>query len=261
MSRNDPGMHAAYVLHARPYRESSLLLELLVHGMGRVGAVARGVRGAKSGARRAALQPLQPLHVGLQCRGELALLTHCEAASQPLAIRGDALLAALYVNELCQRLLPRDEPVDELFLRYASCLAELAEGGVLAAPLRRIEWALLEATGYGIDVSRDAAGSALQEDARYWLDEHGALLRRPVEARPTVAGATLLALVAGETLPAGSEALALRRLLRDRLSAVLGPRPLRCWGVLDELAELRRVDPAQSGAPRASSAAQAASKD
>jgi DNA repair protein RecO (recombination protein O) len=35
----------AYVLHARPYRETSLLLECLTRDHGRLGVVARGVRG------------------------------------------------------------------------------------------------------------------------------------------------------------------------------------------------------------------------
>jgi DNA repair protein RecO (recombination protein O) len=45
----------AYVLHARPYRETSLLLELLTLNDGRVGAIARGVRGARGQPLRAAL--------------------------------------------------------------------------------------------------------------------------------------------------------------------------------------------------------------
>src|SRR3546814_14474165 len=43
----------AYVLHARPYRETSLLLECLTREHGRLGVVARGVRGERARLRRA----------------------------------------------------------------------------------------------------------------------------------------------------------------------------------------------------------------
>lgn len=245
----------AYVLHARPYRETSLLLELLVMDLGRVGAVARGVRGSRSAARRAALQPLQPLLVGLSRRGELAALTHFEAASQPLPARGDGLLACLYVNELCLRLMPRDEPDDGLFRDYARCVAELADGGDLASPLRRIERRLLEVAGYGLDLEQDTAGRPLRGTERYWLDEDGRLSGVAPAALPSVAGEALLALQAERAVPA-AEAVWLRRLLRQRLIEALGPKPLRCWGLLDELAELGR---AQS-APAESSSLQATTK-
>ena len=38
-----PGLEPAWVLHTRPYRDTSLLLELLTLHRGRIGVVARGV--------------------------------------------------------------------------------------------------------------------------------------------------------------------------------------------------------------------------
>src|SRR3546814_8782098 len=60
----------AYVLHARAWRETSLLLELLTEHHGRIGLVARGVQGPKKHVLRAALQPLQrseERRVGKEC--------------------------------------------------------------------------------------------------------------------------------------------------------------------------------------------------
>jgi DNA repair protein RecO (recombination protein O) len=232
----------AYVLHHRPYRETSLLLELLVFGLGRVGVIARGVRGTRAVARRAILQPLQPLTVSLQRRGELYLLVLAEAASQRLAARGDALLAALYVNELCQRLLPRDEAVDGFFLRYAACMAALAEGAPAAPALRRLEAALLAACGYALVLDQDLHGAALDPQAHYLV--RGELAPEPVPAAHpgAVSGAALLALAEEADSPLLQQA-ALRRVLRDALQQRLGPRPLRCWGLLDELAALGGREP------------------
>src|SRR5688500_2988878 len=93
----------AFVLHAQPWRETSLLLEAFTRDHGRVGLIARGVRGARAQPLRAALQPMQPLHVSWQGRGELPWLQGAEAAGAALAPQGDALLGAFYVNELLVR--------------------------------------------------------------------------------------------------------------------------------------------------------------
>ena len=50
----------AYVLHARAYRENSLLLETLTREHGRAAMVARGAKGAKSKWRNL-LQPFRPM--------------------------------------------------------------------------------------------------------------------------------------------------------------------------------------------------------
>src|SRR3546814_14196517 len=63
----------AYVLHARPWRETSLLLELLTGNHGRIGLVARGVQGPKKHVLRAALQPLQHIRFDGVPRGALEI--------------------------------------------------------------------------------------------------------------------------------------------------------------------------------------------
>ncbi|MBP6627658.1 MAG: DNA repair protein RecO, partial [Arenimonas sp.] len=95
----------AFVLHARPWRETSLIVELLTRDHGRVGVVARGVQGAKRHPLRAALQPLQWLRVDFLPRGELARLLQAEALDAAPLLQGEALMAAFYVNELVLRLL------------------------------------------------------------------------------------------------------------------------------------------------------------
>ena len=59
-----------FVLHQRPYRNTSQLLECLTAEHGRVGLVARGSRRPGSG-QRALLQPFVALHLSWLKRGEL----------------------------------------------------------------------------------------------------------------------------------------------------------------------------------------------
>src|SRR5512144_489973 len=111
-----------FVLHARAWRETSLLLEVLSRDFGRVGLVARGVRSARSRTPRALLQPLAPLSLGWSGQGELATLTAAESAGAPLALAGEAVLCGLYLNELVIRLLPRNDAHPDLYSTYVQTL-------------------------------------------------------------------------------------------------------------------------------------------
>lgn len=117
----------AYVLEARPYRETSLLLELLTASHGRLAVVARGVRGASRSAvaRRAALEPFRRLRVAASGRGDVLTLGAIESEGRVLRLGGAPLFSAWYVNELVHRLTGRGDPAPQLFRRYAAWLDEL----------------------------------------------------------------------------------------------------------------------------------------
>src|SRR6476619_4347684 len=113
----------AYVLHARPWRESSLLIEVLSENHGRLGLLARGVQGPKKHVLRAALQPLQFIRLAAVQRGELAQLRAAEALDAAPTLAGEAALAAFYVNEIVLRLAPRHDPLPDLFQAYGAARA------------------------------------------------------------------------------------------------------------------------------------------
>ena len=177
---------AAYVLHARPYRETSLLLECLTRDHGRLGVVARGVRGERAKLRRAQLEPFQPLALDLLLRGELAALAGAETVGMPLRLTGDQGLAGLYLNELVVRLTVRQDAQPALFDAYARTLARLAAGEPTGWTLRRFERDLLEATGYGLQLRHEAdGGEPLQAQAHYRYDVEQGALRQTLTAALT----------------------------------------------------------------------------
>src|SRR6185437_3513861 len=92
------------------------------------GLVARGVRRERTRVARALLQPLTPIRLGWSGRGELATLSQVEATAAGFDLQGDALLCALYLNELVLRLTPRQDPQPELFADYLRTLTRLALG-------------------------------------------------------------------------------------------------------------------------------------
>lgn len=222
----------AFVLHARPWRETSLLVEVLTLDHGRLGLVARGVQGPKKHVLRAALQPLQHIRLTAALRGELAQLHAAEALDAAPRLSGDAMLAGFYINELVLRLAPRQDPAPELYEAFAQVRQRLAVDG-LAWTLRRFERDLLDAIGLGFAYDTDGDGNGIEPAARYRLDpEHGPRrLQRDGEAADRSAAATghaLLAL-ASDTAPAPADMASLRRALRSVLSHHLGPRGLKSW--------------------------------
>ena len=54
-------LQPAYVLHHRPYRDTSRILELFTHDYGRVSVFARGARGARKGGA-SLISMLQPFN-------------------------------------------------------------------------------------------------------------------------------------------------------------------------------------------------------
>jgi DNA repair protein RecO (recombination protein O) len=229
----------AYVLHARPWRETSLIVELLSRDFGRIAVVARGVQGPKRHPLRAALQPLQHVRLDFLPRGELGRLLQAEALDAPPLLQGDPLLATFYVNELLLRLLPRQDPAAALYARYGELRAALAGSAPLAWTLRRFERDLLELLGYGLPLDQTEDGERLDPAARYRLDpELGPVRDRHHEAG-SASGAALLALAA-DRLPPPDQLAELRIALRAVLQTHLGGASLKSWGLMADLAGLRR---------------------
>ena len=230
----------AYVLHARAWRETSLLVEVLSEQHGRIGLVARGVQGPKRHSLRAALQPLQHIRFEAVQRGELAQLSAAEALDASPQLFGEAVLAGFYVNELLVRLAPRQDPHPELYLLYGQVRGRLSAGEPLAWTLRRFERDLLEALGFGFDLSVDGDGAAIDPAARYRLDpEHGARRVRSERSGDAcgASGRGLLAL-AGDTPPETDDLAGLRHALRGVLAHHLGARGLKSWELIGELGRL-----------------------
>ncbi|MGA7800265.1 MAG: DNA repair protein RecO [Gammaproteobacteria bacterium] len=228
-------LQPAFILHQRPFRDSSTLLELFTRDFGRVGLVARGARGGKS-RLRGTLQAFRPLFVSWVSRGELGTLSAAEPAGPSQPLSGSAVFSGFYVNELLLRLLPRQDSHPELFAPYADVVRELGEHDG-ERPLRVFEKRLLESLGYGLLLDCDAeTGAVLEPHALYeYRLEIGPLTAaggRPQGLR--MAGSSLLSLHREELMDPQSMADA-KRLLRAALALYLGDRPLKTREVLTRL--------------------------
>lgn len=240
-------LQPAYVLHARPFRESSQLLEILTRDHGRIGAVARGARGTKS-RWRGVLQPFRPLLVSYSRRSDLATLTAADQVAAPPSLMGEALYCGLYLNELTLRLLMRHDAQPEVFQQYRETVAALAVGEDLHDGLRLYEKQLLDASGFGLILDREAGGTEpINPDGLYdYQPERGAVrVTDRARARPDVIpGRVLLSLDAGNVAP--EDRGVLRRLMRRVLKAQLGDKPLASEALYKALRQGRSGDGSSS---------------
>lgn len=215
----------AFVLHARPYRESSQLVELLTVEQGRVGVIVRGSRGARRGVP---LLPFCRYRLQLSGRGELRRAQGIEAQGLSAPLVGRSLFAALYLNELLVRLLHRDVPMPGVFEAYARAVAQLAAGDALEATLRFFEKNLLEELGYGHRYAETVDGEPVSPGRLYTFDPDAGVRASPpgLPASQCYRGSALIGLDDG-VLCDGDDLRDAKRLMRRALAPHLGDRPLR----------------------------------
>src|SRR5579872_3889924 len=241
-----------YILHHLPYRDTSRILEVLVRDHGRMTLFARGVRGPKP-RFGGVLQPFDLLLLSFQLGREAGQLTGAESAESAPALSTSSLMAGFYLNELLLKLTTRHDPMAEVFEAYRRALEGLR--GVAAAPgaarategagglgrtaggderagprveavLRLFEKRLLEAVGYGVDLTSEArTGKAISAEGFYRFQASQGLIPAREGDADAVAGNSLLALAREELVLARGSAEG--RLLEDArrvLKAALAER-------------------------------------
>lgn len=237
-------LQPTFVLHRRPYRDSSLLLEIFSDEHGRVGLVARGARRQRS-RLTALLQPFTPLLLSWSGNGDLAALTGAEAAAPPLSIAPARLFSGWYVNELLLKLLRRHDPHPALFIAYRQVLERLAGTEPEAVALRLFEHQLLREIGYGLQLETEALSDRpIVAECHYcYVLDQGPV---PTPASVTgilVTGRSLLAL-RQERFPDTVTLQEVKRLLQAALAVHL-PGPLQTPALLGTL--YRRLNTHRGG--------------
>jgi DNA repair protein RecO (recombination protein O) len=247
----------AFVLHSYPYKETSLIVDVLTRHHGRVALIARGAKRPRS-ALRGVLLAFQPLVIswvqgraraasGAQGGGDLRTMTRAEWMGGLRPLRGEALMSGFYLNELVQKLVARDDPHEALFDAYLQALAVLSEDRPAAPVLRHFEVALLREAGYAVRLEHAADGSPIEPLARYrYVPEQGAVrVERAADDDVVVSGKTLLDIDNDDYTDPVTLGQS-RRLMRHLLDHQLGGQALH---TRDLVHELRALD-ARTARPR-----------
>ena len=182
----------AFVLHQRPYRETSLLLDIFSEQYGRVSLVAKGVR-SKKRSQTGILQLYQPLLLSWTGRGELQTLTAAEVDKPRYILQANSALCGLYINELMVKLLPLNLPESELFTAYQNVLSGLQNEENTEIQLRLFEKHLLSCLGYGLVIDRDVETQQLINEQSHYLYRPDSGLYRYNEGmnEPSISGRSL----------------------------------------------------------------------
>ncbi|MEM6512628.1 MAG: DNA repair protein RecO [Pseudomonadota bacterium] len=226
---------SAYLLHQRPFRDSSQILDVLSVDHGKLSLVARGSRSAKS-RLAGLLRPFQPLKLSWSLRSDLGTLTGAEIDGRLQTLVGDTLMAGYYVNELLLNLLHRHDPQPEVFAAYEQTLAAMARGHDVAACLRHFELELLRLLGYALNLQTDAVSDAAIDPQRHYefRPAQGAVPVHRETGGGVFRGAELLAI--GEERFDDDEVLReAGRLLRQVIHHHLDGRELKTRKVLKDL--------------------------
>lgn len=161
-------LQSAFVLHSRPFRDSSAIVNVFSRDYGRMSLLAKGIRNSRN-RKRFHLEPFTSLLLSWQGRGELPVLTECEVASPTLILTGERLYCGLYGNEILMRLLPVADAHPQLFFSYQQLLQNLLIADQLEPHLRQFEMHLLEQLGYGVDFSQVAESGDLIDVGREYV--------------------------------------------------------------------------------------------
>jgi DNA repair protein RecO (recombination protein O) len=237
-------LQPAYVLHHRPYRDTSRILELFTRDHGRVTVFARGARGGRSKAASltSILQPFNRVLVSWSGRGEAGQLTQAEFDGAYLPMPPDQLVNGYYLNELLLKLFARHDGHPDVFSLYDGTIDGLKTPGAQLRALRVFEKRLLEAIGYGLVLDCDALTQEPVEAQRtyhYRLEQGVVRALDVAEGSLVFTGRSLLAL-AREHLTEPDTLADARRILRAALDRCLDGRELKSRQVL---LALRRSSP------------------
>lgn len=229
-------LQPAYVLHHRPYRDTSRILELFTREFGRVSVFARGARGGRNraGSLTSVLQPFNRVLVSWTGRGEAGQLTGAEFDGPFRVMPPGQLVNGYYLNELLLKLFARHDGHPEVFDLYAATIDALKQPDQALRALRVFEKRLLEALGYGLVLDVEATTQApVQADRvyHYRLDQGAVRAMDLAEGALVFRGSSLLAL-AREDLHTPDALGDARRLLRAALERCLDGRELRSRQVL-----------------------------
>lgn len=216
-------MQPALILHVRPYRESSAIVQMLTQQQGRVAGVLRGYRSKKQG--QVTVQPFSVGTVTYVGRSDLVTIQSFES-HHFISLQGEALYAGFYVLELLMRLLQERQQETGIFGYAMTVLEALEEGDSLEPALRRFELDVLQQLGYGIDFS--VQGQPLEEGKVYGYTPQSGFSQATQSQLGAARGFDGCALqqIARGDFSAASTREAAKALLRVALTPLLGDKPL-----------------------------------
>lgn len=219
-------MSRGFLLHSRPFKESSAIAAFMTDTDGRIDLIVRSVRG-KPGKKNKPILPFCLYELSWVGRGELKNLQSFESVASPVELQGTGLFCGMYLNELLYYLLPALEADRALMQTYVDSISRLSIEESPEPTLRLFEVILLQKLGYGIDFFHDVSGAVLDPDGYYrFAPEQGLVGVAAVTSADTGAGRDFFAIGNGDFSTDTVRKLA-KSTMRSALAVCLSGKKLR----------------------------------
>ena len=138
----------SFIIHSRPFRETSVIYDILTNSNGLISIIAKGIKTKKDGL---SMQPFKEIQLTFT-KAKLPLLTKHEVLRSFIDINKKYMLAGLYFNELIYKFIPKNEPLPSLFDLYRDQLNYMTQTTTkLDNILFRFEYLFLKEIGYEIN--------------------------------------------------------------------------------------------------------------
>lgn len=235
----------AYILHKRPYRDTSQILEVFTREHGRISLMSRGSRNPRAKVA-GLLQIFKPLLVSWGGRGDLCFLNGVDLAElKSPVLAGDSLKSAMYINELLIHMTHKNDVHADVFDLYHECLSALSEVSGIERVLRLFEKRLLRSLGFGLNLVVDAdTGRPVEKHCHYaYHFEHGPVLcqtERSSTSNPVLSGDSLIA-YENNRFESQRHFSEVKSLMRYVLNGYLGKKKLRSRALFRK--SVRSVEP------------------
>ncbi|TXR54911.1 DNA repair protein RecO [Reinekea thalattae] len=185
----------AFLLVARPYKESDYLCDFWTETEGRVRC-------------KLSCEPPEPyreIDIKMNTKHSLANASNFRYTGALLVDTNQARILAFYVNELLYRLLPLGQADRQLFGTYISTLLHLNESLFIQASLRFFEQAVLATLGQALDYQRSADSQLIEAQRNYRFDPQRGFI---ADSQGRYSGAMILAISQQDYSFAGALSLA-----------------------------------------------------
>ena len=176
----------AYILNRRPFRDSSLLLDIFSEDFGRICCVARPAK-KRGKVLKGHTEPFRYLHIQWIGKGDVQTLTEADERGRH-TIPPSELLMGMYLNELIMLFTQQHSPNAELFNAYKYTLHKIGDLEINRQILMRFELYLLQSIGHSFIINNtpDELESFSKSNTYFkFTKENGLLIHKQVDTLQT----------------------------------------------------------------------------
>jgi DNA repair protein RecO (recombination protein O) len=214
----------AWLLHQRASGDTSSILRFLTLDNGLMTVMYKGGRTQK---KQMIVKPFSLLWLSVNIKKEWYYVHHLESIAIPCDLKGIALFAGLYLNELlCYVLRPLD-PYPAVYHCYNDTIHALAMVDsrlAIEALLRRFEWVLLKEGGYCLTAIESVSDKPIVANHYYQFIPSKGFIN--ASSSNAILGTHIMAIVDGDFHDINVLKSA-KKIMRQAIDYLLNGRPLK----------------------------------